>query len=76
MNGTVSTHSRLKAAGTVNDKSVVAGKVSTHSRLKAAGLFGMYAPDPMLVSTHSRLKAAGLKLLQYLEHKSFQHTAA
>ena len=34
---TVSTHSRLKAAGTGAKKSGISKLVSTHSRLKAAG---------------------------------------
>mgnify|MGYP001789924286 FL=1 len=55
----VSTHSRLKAAG-----SSVIGRcfiriVSTHSRLKAAGGSGWVYLGVVDVSTHSRLKAAG-----------------
>ena len=57
----VSTHSRLKAAGSHPDTSRLAWLVSTHSRLKAAG----HGCDETLhcccVSTHSRLKAAGPK---------------
>ena len=33
---TVSTHSRLKAAGQINVSFAISDKVSTHSRLKAA----------------------------------------
>ena len=33
----VSTHSRLKAAGVISDKPLAPIDVSTHSRLKAAG---------------------------------------
>ena len=55
----VSTHSRLKAAGTVIGANAMESLVSTHSRLKAAGeaVRAFIALHP--VSTHSRLKAAG-----------------
>ena len=57
--GSVSTHSRLKAAGkrggVINHEIVV----STHSRLKAAGAIHAAGRAPLDVSTHSRLKAAG-----------------
>ena len=39
----VSTHSRLKAAGTENPLGVYRTAVSTHSRLKAAGFFSSEA---------------------------------
>ena len=57
---TVSTHSRLKAAGWVlyNAQDVV--YVSTHSRLKAAGSNKIFSTLLIPVSTHSRLKAAGI----------------
>ena len=58
----VSTHSRLKAAGTLYWVCVEMLEVSTHSRLKAAGSSecGFNTTDE--VSTHSRLKAAGARL--------------
>ena len=56
---TVSTHSRLKAAGRFLKSLRFASMVSTHSRLKAAGLPPPPELPPLLVSTHSRLKAAG-----------------
>ena len=75
--GMVSTHSRLKAAGTLTPQPPVQKTVSTHSRLKAAGIdsdggdvFGM------VVSTHSRLKAAGTAHIAVLNNFLFQHTAA
>ena len=56
----VSTHSRLKAAGIGYIDDVCGIQVvSTHSRLKAAGSESSYAVLPLWVSTHSRLKAAG-----------------
>ena len=55
----VSTHSRLKAAGTFSRLIAVLAVVSTHSRLKAAGLATVELRFHCLVSTHSRLKAAG-----------------
>ena len=56
---TVSTHSRLKAAGKYIGKLHLSLPVSTHSRLKAAGLFTRDTEVLGPVSTHSRLKAAG-----------------
>ena len=55
----VSTHSRPKAAGAVNQPHDRLRQVSTHSRLKAAGIYSKsdFVIEP--VSTHSRLKAAG-----------------
>ena len=55
----VSTHSRLKAAGPCPWADEEVGQVSTHSRLKAAGLFCFGFSFFFEVSTHSRLKAAG-----------------
>ena len=55
----VSTHSRLKAAGTARAFGLFVDAVSTHSRLKAAGPFPKDCSDQKAVSTHSRLKAAG-----------------
>ena len=55
----VSTHSRLKAAGTDNQTDIVGFAVSTHSRLKAAGVKLTFPDCDPMVSTHSRLKAAG-----------------
>ena len=57
---TVSTHSRLKAAGGHALQFVVRNAVSTHSRLKAAGILDVLLKMEQAVSTHSRLKAAGL----------------
>ena len=55
----VSTHSRLKAAGCFGFFFRAAEGVSTHSRLKAAGWVEGRGDGEWLVSTHSRLKAAG-----------------
>ena len=55
----VSTHSRLKAAGTAWAALQVFYQVSTHSRLKAAGPNSGLSRRALFVSTHSRLKAAG-----------------
>ena len=56
---TVSTHSRLKAAGFRYTKEKWQDKVSTHSRRKAAGRQKAATFQIFTVSTHSRLKAAG-----------------
>ena len=56
----VSTHSRLKAAGSDDIVAIAATDVSTHSRLKAAGKVGPNRFQAVKVSTHSRLKAAGV----------------
>ena len=56
---TVSTHSRLKAAGQACVHGFFKVVVSTHSRLKAAGEPPPPEEPPPPVSTHSRLKAAG-----------------
>ena len=55
----VSTHSRLKAAGSFKAWLDGFDCVSTHSRLKAAGPFQLFSRFNHAVSTHSRLKAAG-----------------
>ena len=55
----VSTHSRLKAAGSTLFSVSRLMSVSTHSRLKAAGITGYKKLSLQCVSTHSRLKAAG-----------------
>ena len=55
----VSTHSRLKAAGTPFPQLTHQFPVSTHSRLKAAGRKAALLLRSNRVSTHSRLKAAG-----------------
>ena len=55
----VSTHSRLKAAGPRLHNAKRISKVSTHSRLKAAGRSLYEDVCHQTVSTHSRLKAAG-----------------
>ena len=57
--GKVSTHSRLKAAGTIATHNACVLNVSTHSRLKAAGGPVLAYLLYLKVSTHSRLKAAG-----------------
>ena len=56
----VSTHSRLKAAGTECLCLSQTFCVSTHSRLKAAGRLAVDDGRVSVVSTHSRLKAAGI----------------
>ena len=56
----VSTHSRLKAAGSLLKDVRNLKKVSTHSRLKAAGCQIRKLLIVLKVSTHSRLKAAGM----------------
>ena len=58
-NDSVSTHSRLKAAGFRFRRCVLILCVSTHSRLKAAGAYFSAVSPVITVSTHSRLKAAG-----------------
>ena len=73
----VSTHSRPKAAGAVNQPHDRLRQVSTHSRLKAAGIYSKsdFVIEP--VSTHSRLKAAGTVIFHAVAlRKLFQHTAA
>ena len=55
----VSTHSRPKAAGAVNQNKPHDRKVSTHSRPKAAGFSERFDMSEKEVSTHSRPKAAG-----------------
>ena len=73
----VSTHSRLKAAGSSAVPDYVAELVSTHSRLKAAGDKSVYGLYKSAVSTHSRLKAAGNpRGGRDRRHGGFQHTAA
>ena len=65
----VSTHSRLKAAGSGAMSGIAAViKVSTHSRLKAAGGGFFLKANHEQVSTHSRLKAAGIQPSQVLHH--------
>ena len=73
---TVSTHSRLKAAGKYIGKLHLSLPVSTHSRLKAAGDFLQAQYLLCRVSTHSRLKAAGGVEALEGEVTWFQHTAA
>ena len=72
----VSTHSRLKAAGSLRIVAAHILKVSTHSRLKAAGnvMQSTFFGDD--VSTHSRLKAAGYPKIAQRPAGAFQHTAA
>ena len=73
----VSTHSRLKAAGFAVGSGFTCLEVSTHSRLKAAGKVKLPPASSYAVSTHSRLKAAGSKTASYyLSRQAFQHTAA
>ena len=67
----VSTHSRLKAAGYVISFPSALFKVSTHSRLKAAGCSSSVIVILGLVSTHSRLKAAGTTCSAALKSVSF-----
>ena len=72
----VSTHSRLKAAGFPPFDIASMTEVSTHSRLKAAGCcFGLFG-FIRIVSTHSRLKAAGKHTAAQMRATAFQHTAA
>ena len=74
---TVSTHSRLKAAGPQFYKQQYCNQVSTHSRLKAAGSSLYWTTNSVSVSTHSRLKAAGISSISgVLILLLFQHTAA
>ena len=61
---TVSTHSRLKAAGLQFQPCHGRKLVSTHSRLKAAGEVAEKSWLFRAVSTHSRLKAAGVSNLK------------
>ena len=55
----ISTHSRAKAAGTLDDKGEFVECISTHSRAKAAGSTSMPIESGISISTHSRAKAAG-----------------
>ena len=73
---TVSTHSRLKAAGDVAKFGGWRAVVSTHSRLKAAGDVAKFGGWRAVVSTHSRLKAAAAELSRQTDALRFQHTAA
>ena len=70
----VSTHSRPKAAGPLNEPADETVKVSTHSRPKAAGpsLNTIQGCEP--VSTHSRPKAAGPFLPTYHKRVSCFNT--
>ena len=69
---TVSTHSRLKAAGTDRKSTPEILMVSTHSRLKAAGCALSACSGQSEVSTHSRLKAAGCSYIKLLvRYQSF-----
>ena len=54
----VSTHSRTKAAATLDLSLEIQLTVSTHSRTKAAARHCCYIARYFLVSTHSRAKAA------------------
>ena len=72
----VSTHSRLKAAGAAVWRCFDFGFVSTPSRLKAAGDPTGQGSGAEFVSTHSRLKAAGRAKVLLLSEIVFQHTAA
>ena len=75
--GSVSTHSRPKAAGRITSYFFVWSPVSTHSRPKAAGQSkGIIMVDAQNVSTHSRPKAAGRTAFQQVLTDWFQHTAA
>ena len=65
----VSTHSRLKAAGSPQNLMYDGYEVSTHSRLKAAGFVSLINPPHKKVSTHSRLKAAGPRRLPATSHR-------
>ena len=55
----VSTHSRPKAAGSIEARPYLIFPVSTHSRPKAAGDAALEYCREQEVSTHSRPKAAG-----------------
>ena len=58
---TVSTHSRLKAAGTVDLVVVLPVWVSTHSRLKAAGQ-GEWGATPSLFGFNTQPPEGGWRL--------------
>ena len=70
----VSTHSRPKAAGAVNQNKPHDRKVSTHSRPKAAGFSERFDMSEKEVSTHSRPKAAGTALSDGLRDYSCFNT--
>ena len=58
----VSTHSRPKAAASLDSILLTNDNVSTHSRPKAAANYANNKISNILVSTHSRPKAAALPL--------------
>ena len=64
--GSVSTHSRPKAAGKGVDEIAKQYAVSTHSRPKAAGSTRASVRIRYRVSTHSRPKAAGAGIVNGL----------
>ena len=75
--GSVSTHSRPKAAGQSKLQQPAQKAVSTHSRPKAAGVTNPQNPKATEVSTHSRPKAAGSAFsCMRGGNLLFQHTAA
>ena len=76
--GTVSTHSRPKAAARVTQKVLISLTVFQHTaarrRLRQVDLNQKY---PVKVSTHSRPKAAAWSAVLRFDNDSwFQHTAA
>ena len=63
--GSVSTHSRTKAAASIYPFTGSANRVSTHSRTKAAALKNRPKAVYYDVSTHSRTKAAALRVVYF-----------
>ena len=75
----VSTHSRLKAAGQTTLVAGVDGFVRFNTQPPEGGWTAAFRKEFQagLVSTHSRLKAAGSKVVAPMQCSSpFQHTAA
>ena len=62
--GSVSTHSRPKAADKSTGSLVRLFRVSTHSRPKAAGHVQSASVSAPIVSTHSRPKAAAARCVR------------
>ena len=73
----VSTHSRLKAAGTAESKGAERMAVSTHSRLKAAGLPTCKVQMPFYrFNTQPPEGGWFVRTSLFLIQELFQHTAA
>ena len=73
----VSTHSRLKAAGSFNTETEKDLLVSTHSRLKAAGFFGfVFIGTDYSFNTQPPKGGWEERVARKPTRNGFQHTAA